>query len=446
MRGAYSSAAWLAGICGIAAMLALGSAESRAQTPPADGIHLGVASCAGSTCHGAVQRLKGASVAQDEYITWSRKDKHAKAYSILLEDRSIRIARNLGLPDAKSAQICLDCHADNVPEDKRGRQFQISDGVGCESCHGGAETWLGPHIAGSNHRTNLAAGLFPTENPVARAEKCLSCHFGDDKRVMTHKIMGAGHPQLTFELDTFTALEPAHFHVDKTYIERKGAVNDVQVWAVGQAMSLVKFTDAVLDPKNAPKGIVPELYLFDCQACHHGLTQVQWEPRSSTGLPPGMPRLYDANAVMLRIIAARIAPEAAKSVSDHMLAMHKASGESWSDVQREAGEVRKAAQELIPALSQHNFTKEDMTALAQGLVAMGVSGDDLDYAGAEQATMALSAISTAMKGLGELGEQQVKGMGDAMKKLYDSVSNNEAYKPEAFVLALKEFQSTLALR
>jgi hypothetical protein len=87
-----------------------------------------------------------------------------------------------------------------------------------------------------------------------------------------------------------------------------------------------------------------------------------------------------------------------------------------------------------------------MTALAQGLVAMGVSGDDLDYAGAAQATMALSAISTAMKGLGDIGEQQAKGMGDAMKKLYDSVSNNEAYKPAAFVLALKEFQGTLALR
>jgi len=115
-------------------------------------------------------------------------------------------------------------------------------------------------------------------------------------------------------------------------------------------------------------------------------------------------------------------------------------------VQREAGEVRNVAQELIPALSQHSFTKEDMTALAQGLVTMGVSGDDLDYAGAEQATMALSAISTAMKELGDFGEPQVKRMGDAMKKLYDSVNNNEAYKPEAFVLALKEFQSTIASR
>ena len=90
-------------------------------------------------------------------------------------------------------------------------------------------------------RENLAAGLYPTEQPVARAEKCLSCHFGDDKKFVTHQIMGAGHPRMSFELDTFTAVEPAHFVIDKSYIERKGPVNDVRVWAVGQAVALVKY-------------------------------------------------------------------------------------------------------------------------------------------------------------------------------------------------------------
>src|SRR5665213_1921705 len=97
--------------------------------PPADGAHLGVSSCAGSTCHGAVERLKGSHVVQNEYIIWSRKDKHAQAYTVLLEDRSLRIAHNLGLADARTAPLCLDCHADNVPDNMRGPQFQISDGV-----------------------------------------------------------------------------------------------------------------------------------------------------------------------------------------------------------------------------------------------------------------------------------------------------------------------------
>ena len=134
--GALSLAGLLA--CGLAGATVEAAAQTPA-TPPADGVHLGVASCAGSTCHGAVQPLKGSSVAQNEYITWSRKDKHAKAYAVLGEERSQRIAHNLGLADARTAQVCLDCHADNVPADRRGPQFQIADGVGCEACHGGAQ-------------------------------------------------------------------------------------------------------------------------------------------------------------------------------------------------------------------------------------------------------------------------------------------------------------------
>ena len=40
--------------------------------------HLGVASCAGSTCHGGVQAYKDSPVLQNEYVTWSREDSHAK--------------------------------------------------------------------------------------------------------------------------------------------------------------------------------------------------------------------------------------------------------------------------------------------------------------------------------------------------------------------------------
>ena len=161
------------GVLGLAGLFAWGLAaapiETRAQAPtapPADGVHLGVASCAGSTCHGAVQPLKGSVVAQNEYIIWSRRDKHAKAYAVLSDDRSQRIAKNLGLGDARTAQICLSCHADDVPADQRGPQFQISDGVGCEACHGGARGWLGVHIAGGTHADNLKAGTFDAVTPL----------------------------------------------------------------------------------------------------------------------------------------------------------------------------------------------------------------------------------------------------------------------------------------
>src|SRR5689334_8932544 len=194
--------------------------------------HLGVATCAGSACHGAA-KMSGSNVRQDEYLTWQRKDRHARAYATLRTDRSRRIAANLGLADATSATECLVCHSDNVPAEQRGGRFQVSDGVGCEACHGGAERWLTPHTRGyANHKARLADGLYATWDLSARAELCLSCHQGDATRPMTHAIMGAGHPPLLFELDTFGALQPAHYDPDADYARRKGKPDNARNWAV----------------------------------------------------------------------------------------------------------------------------------------------------------------------------------------------------------------------
>ena len=417
--------------------------QAAAPTLANDGIHLGVASCAGNNCHGSVQRLKGSSVQQDEYLIWSTKDKHRLAYAALLSERGIRIAKNLGLPDAQNAQICLDCHADNVAADKRGRQFQLADGVGCESCHGSAVSWLGVHLSGAGHQANLAAGLYPTEQPLARAQKCLSCHFGDDKKFVTHQIMGAGHPPMPFELDTYTAIEPAHYVVDKTYIERKGRPNDVQVWAVGQARDVVQRMDALLDPKNAPKGLDPELVLFDCQSCHHAMNQLQWQPSQTVALGPGRLKLYDADMIMLKIIAARVDAAAAKALGDHMLALHQATTQDWAAVQREGQAVRQAASQLIPALSSHDFNRDDMKALAAGVIDVGLNGDAPAYSAAQQAADALESIASGMRSFGFANDDQVKAMNGALGGLFDAVADDQAYRPATFAKALQDLQKTL---
>ncbi|HEX3865052.1 MAG TPA: multiheme c-type cytochrome [Stellaceae bacterium] len=406
-------------------------------------MHLGVASCAGNNCHGAVEPFKTSRVMQNEYLVWSQKDQHSKAFAALRNERGLRIAANLGLPDAEHAELCLGCHADNVPANRRGPQFQLSDGVGCEACHGGAMGWLGIHISGVGHAANIAAGMYPTDQPLARAERCLGCHVGDDKRFVTHQIMGAGHPPLGFELDTYSAAQPAHYRVDKDYVERKGQPNDMQIWAVGQASDLKRRMAALLDPNNAPKGLQPELALFDCQACHHATDQLQWRARTSTGLPPGRLRLYDATAVMLRVIAGRTAPEIAQKLSEHLLALHRATTQDWQAVQREARIVQQAAGELIPLLAKHDFTRDDAHALAAAVIAAGTSGDDLDYSAAQQQTMALGSILAATKMLSFADEAQVKSLNDALGALYDAVASDQAYRPDTYVKALQQFAAKL---
>ena len=427
------------------AALVAGALPASADTLTGTAKHLGVQSCAGNNCHGAVERLPNSHVPQNEYFLWSQKDKHAQAYAVLTSDRSKRIAKNLGLADAEHAPLCLECHTDNVPPERRGPQFQLSDGVGCEACHGGAEPWLGTHLSGAGHQANLAAGMYPTDRPRARAERCLACHVGDETRFVTHTMMGAGHPPMPFELDTYTAIEPAHFVVDPSYVERKGRPNDMTVWAIGQALDVKLRMDLILDPKHAPKGVDFELSLFDCQSCHHSMSELQWRTRASSGLPPGRIKLYDATAVMLRVAAERAAPDTAKALRDHMLALHQATGESWDAVKREATAVRDAANALIPALAAHEWNKGDAIALARAVVAGALDGSDLDYSGAQQQVMALESIVAAIKQLGFADDKQLAALNDALQPLYAAVADDQKYNPDAYVAVLKAFSEKLPL-
>lgn len=415
-----------------------------------DGVHLGVASCAGGNCHGATHPVPGSPIRQDEYLVWSqdadahRIDRHHLAYRVLLGEPALRIAHNLGLPDAATADACLNCHADNVPPDRRGPQFQLADGVGCEACHGGAARWLGTHLTGAGHQADLAAGLYPTDQPVARAERCLSCHLGDDKRVMTHDIMGAGHPRLPFELDTFTALEPAHYVVNRSYIARKGFVSGATFWAVGQAISLAKLMGQMVDPANAPKGMTLDLMLFDCEACHHGVQPPRDALMPAAGSRPGLLHLSEANAVMLRIIAGRVAPEAATALAGHTQALDRALGEGWDTVQREAGELRSIAKDLVPVLAAHDFTQDDVEAMAAGVAAVAVPGKAIDYGVAEQSTMALEACLAALRSRGELPEEVIPAIDRSMSEIYRSLGNGDAYRPRAFISAVGELRKAIA--
>ena len=401
-----SSASLVLAVGLLASLFVPAEAQSETVLPQySKNIHLGVTSCAGSTCHGATTPWPGSTVLQTEYVTWSQKDAHAKAYSVLHNDASKRIAANLGLKNAHEADICLDCHADNVASNKRSRVFQLSDGVGCEACHGGAQSWLGLHVSGiASHADNVKAGMFPTEDPVKRAELCLSCHFGNDKKFVTHKIMGAGHPRISFELDTFTAIQPAHFEIDDDYRKRKHVANGIQTWAIGQAMALERRLDAMLDPKTGQDGIFPELVFFDCQACHHSLTEPRWQPRPSTGLGPGVVRFDDSNLLMLRIITSALDPDMGRMLGEKTKKLHEASQVSMQDFHTAAKDLKNATKDMVKIFAAHKFGKADVTTLLKGLVQEAAAAEYSDYAGAEQAVMAISAVLDAAAKMGMKSE------------------------------------------
>ncbi|MGZ5034347.1 MAG: multiheme c-type cytochrome [Usitatibacter sp.] len=399
--------------------------------------------CANSLCHGSVTTWKDSNILQNEYVTWSRVDKHAtRAYQVLFEDRSKRIVANLGFKEpAHQVKLCLDCHAHNPPVAQRGERFKIADGVSCEACHGPAGDWIKSHVApGATHADNLANGLYPTSHPVAQARLCLSCHFGNKDKFVTHRMMGAGHPRMSFELDTFTQTQPAHFVIDADWQQRKRSWDPVRVWAIGQALAASELLDVLLDPKRSRDGLFPELVVFDCHACHHPMSDVRWSPRANSS--PGRIRLNDSNLLMLRQIVRRtLPPGEARDFEERTAELHRAVAGDGGDPMQAAMAMRATLDAVVSRLSFRSFQDEDLRAMVAGLVEDGLNGQYRDYAGAEQATMAIGSLLSFLGKRGNIGD--LRATNAALDQVYAAVKDDEKFRPERFQAALAELGRTV---
>src|SRR3954470_13053484 len=415
----------------VAVAVLLPAAGARAATPLPQYSHdktLGVGTCASSMCHGAVETWKDSNVRQNEYITWSRSDKHARSYSVLLNDRSKEIAKKLGLPQpAHKSDLCLDCHTHNPKPAQRGDGFQLADGVSCEACHGPADRWIKSHVqTDATHENNVSLGMYQTNQDVARARLCLSCHIGNQEKFVTHKIMAAGHPRMSFELDTFTQIGPAHFQVDEDWNKRKGSWDGVRAWAIGQAVAGQELLSLLQSPRGRD-GLFPELVLFDCHSCHHAMGDKR-NTEARVGAGPGFVRLNDASLLMLRQIARRVAPDDAAGFSRQVASLHKAVA-SGTDALAQAKTVETSISALIPKIGAHKFTPDDVKAFLIGLIDDGLAGQYTDYQGAEQAVMAVQSVAEFMGRHQMLRTQPLK---PSMKRLLASVSRDEKYQPAEF--------------
>ncbi|MDP2241611.1 MAG: multiheme c-type cytochrome [Burkholderiales bacterium] len=398
---------------------------------------LGVGSCASSLCHGAIVTWKDTNVLQNEYVTWSRSDKHARSYAVLLNNRSKEIAKKLALPEpAHRSGLCLDCHAHNPKPAQRGEGFQITDGVACEACHGPAGRWITTHVEpDATHAKNVARGMYPGNDDVARARLCLSCHFGNQDKFVTHKIMAAGHPRMSFELDTFTQIGPAHFRIDADWQKRKGNWDGVRAWAIGQAVAAQQML-ALLQSPRGRDGLFPELVLFDCHSCHHPMADKR-NKAARIGAGPGIVRLNDASLLMLRQIARRVVPGEAGAFAQQVARLHKAVA-TGSDALAQARAVEHLVTSMIPKIGAHRFSGEDVQGILVGLIDDGIAGQYADYQGAEQAVMAVQSVADFM---GRHKLLRMQPLNPPMKRLLATVSHDEKYQPAAFEQALRDLRA-----
>jgi outer membrane murein-binding lipoprotein Lpp len=419
--------------------------------------YIGPGSCAATSCHGSVKPVADSRILQNEYSTWIIKDKHSKAFQALTGDIGERIARILKLgTKAEESPKCLACHALYTTPAQRGRAFEIAEGVSCENCHGPSSAWLGPHTERQwTHEKSIALGMFDTRNVIHRTEKCLECHLGSQDKFVDHEMIAAGHPDLYFELDSFSAVEPRHWKTPRESAAGKpvedGAWAGVRDWSTGQAVqlraSLARLNWRAAGGRYDKRDVWPEYSELSCFACHHALVPAKdsWrQAHEYTGRRPGDPAWNNSRYVVFRSLAKQVDPASSQELEQHLSTLASQMSTLNPDrtaVASEAAAAEPVAQRLAQRLAGMQYDHELTFRTLQQITNDAEDIALADERAAEQATMAIDSLYIAYsKEAKPRNAEEVRG---AINRLFQQLENPSSYNADQFAGALRRIHGML---
>src|SRR5712664_2810505 len=426
-----------------------------AQNEPSK--YIGPGSCAATSCHGSVKPIAGSRILQNEYSTWIIQDKHSRAYQVLTGDIGERMARILKLgTKAKEAPKCLACHALNPPPEQRGRAFEISEGVSCENCHGPASGWLGPHTTRTwTHEKSVALGMHDTRNVIHRTEKCLECHLGTKNKFVDHEMIAAEHPDLYFELDSFSAVMPRHWKLPRESEPGKPAEDaawvGVREWSAGQAVQLraamERLTWRAKNERFDKKDVWPEYSELSCFACHHALGPAKdsWrQEHGYVGRRPGDPAWNSSRYAVFRLLAKQIDSANAQELDRQLLAV----SDEMSKLNPDRSAVASAASAAAPLaqrIAERLATMQYDQAIALRMLQRIPDGAEnialADERAAEQAAMALDSLYIAYSKVAK--PANAEEVHAAINALFQQLENPSSYNADQFAFSLRGIRTLL---
>jgi hypothetical protein len=413
-------------------------AAFSAQALEPVGKYVGPGSCSAVACHGGIQPQGRTKVLQNEYSTWVTEDKHARAYSVLSGSLGRQMASILKIGPAEKSKKCLVCHALSVEPAQRAREFDVAEGVSCESCHGPASAWLGPHIQPTaNHADMVRLGLVDNKNLGFRSERCLSCHLGAKGMEVDHEMIAAGHPDLTFELDSFTAVEPPHW-VEKN----PDPLFDMRAWGVGQAVQMREGMFRIARRANA--GPWPEFSEMDCITCHHALTGPEsWRQKEGyVDRRPGDPPYNLARFVVFRHFAREIDPATTRDMeasTEQVAHLVTAMSPDRGAVESAATRAAELADKLVAEVSAARYDRARTERLLRNIASDGDMISRQGERAAEQATMTVDSLYIAVAKAGGTNPETRS----AIDKLFMQVKNPSGYNAPQFAAQMKSLAATL---
>jgi cytochrome c554/c'-like protein len=426
-------------LLGAAVLLCQTLLLGQSNPPRADqSKYLGPGSCAASACHGGMAPQKSTSVLQNEFSVWVMQDKHSNAFRVLQNPVAQRMGRILKIGDPTASPKCLLCHALYISPEQKGRDFDISEGVTCENCHGPSSAWLGVHTMKGYSRPQLyAMGQYNTKDLVSRTEKCMTCHMGTKEKFVDHEMIAAGHPDLVFELDSFSAVMPAHWKPESD------PFHGVKAWSVGEAVKLEAALQRLQRRADGP--VWPEYSELECFSCHHTLVKAESSWRQSAGYrdrKAGVPPWNPAHFVIFRQLVKEIDPATATKLDGQLLEVYTLTSRLDTDraaIAKAAGAAAQTAGELGDRLNGMNLDHAVSMRLSRAIVADANSISNEGPRAAEQAAMALESIAAASEAA---GNKQADTRNE-IRSLFKLLDNPSGYSAPQFAAQMKKVGATL---
>jgi len=406
--------------------------------------YTGPGACSSTTCHGSIAPMTVNRVKQNEYSIWIVRDRHAKGYAALTGAVGERMGVILKIGKSEESHKCLTCHALDVPENVRARTFQTNEGVSCENCHGPAAAWLGPHTERDwKHEDSVAKlGMIETRDIIKRTERCLTCHLGNNEKYVDHEMIAAGHPDLYFELDSFSAQMPRHWKENNSEPGQPDGSDpwfDMREWATGQAVQLKL---ALVHLTERTKGKVwPEYSELECYACHHSLGPAEQSWEQARGYPdrrPGDPPWNISRYAVLREIVRDVDEANAQKLDAEVTRVNKLMS-TLNPNREEVATAATSAAQTAGEVAEKLKTMQYNSALALKLIQKISSDPGISAQGAHcgyQAAMAIQSLYVAYDRNQKF--QQSQQLRSAIAGLFEQLQVPSSYDANRFSRQMKQ--------
>jgi hypothetical protein len=297
--------------------------------------------------------------------------------------------------------------------------------------------------------------MHDTRDVIHRTEKCLECHLGTKNKFVDHEMLAAGHPDLYFELDSFSAVMPRHWKVPRESEPGKpvedAAWVGVREWSAGQAVqlraALERLTWHAKNERFDKKDIWPEYSELSCFACHHALGPAKdsWrQEHGYVGRRPGDPAWNSSRYAVFRLLAKQMDSGNAQELDRDLLAVSDEMSKLNPDrsaVTSEASAAAPLAQRIAERLATMQYDRAVVLRMLQRIADDAENISLADERAAEQAAMALDSLYIAYsKDAKPANAAEVR---TAVNALFQQLENPSGYNADQFASSLRRIRTLL---